>query len=370
MKVLHVITSLKPGGAERLLTELAPRMSAAGADVRVLSVTSDMPLADVLERQSIGVRSLNCNATIYQANSVLGAVRDVGKEIDRFQPDVIHSHLYLADLIARLAAPRSARLITTLHNVDQWWSQKRRLRSLAKTWADAWTASLRATRAIAVSNPVAIAAASALGLPQHRCRVIENGIDAGCFSYVERSLPAEPVIIQVGRLSAQKGHDTALQAFAQLLRSHPGCRLRFVGDGPLADQLREAAKALGIVSRVEFLGARNDVSELLARAHVYWMPSRWEGLPLAILEAMATGVPVIATRVGAIPEILAGGLGHLIVPEQPAELAQVTAAILQDYTDAREMGRRASQKVAASYTVDSTTRGYLNAYSDMLSRAW
>lgn len=370
MKVLQLITSLRLGGAERLLTEMAPRMVAEGATVRVLSVTSSMPLAEVLQRESIDVRSLNCDATIYQANSMLRALREVSREIETFRPDVIHSHLYLVDLMARLASPRTARLITTLHNIDRWWEQKGRLRSLAKTWADSWSASLRRTRAIAVSDPVASAAIAALKLPQHRCRVIQNGIDANRFAYRERMLSDEPVIIQVGRFYPQKGHDTALHAFARLLQTHPRSKLQFVGDGPLKDQLRQMASALGISEQVDFAGPRTDVSEWLARAHVFWMPSRWEGLPLACLEAMATGLPVVAAKVGAIPTIVADGAGRLIEPDQPEQLAQVTAALLQRYDEAKAMGRTASMKVNEHYTVESTTRGYLSAYEDMLSDAW
>lgn len=370
MKILQLITSLRFGGAERLLTELAPRMAAAGATVRVLSVTSTMPLAAVLQRNAIEVRSLNCNATVYQAQTMMRAVRETAREIDGFRPDVIHSHLYLADLLARAAAPRAARLITTLHNIDQWWAQKSRLRSLAKTWADSWSASIRGTRAVAVSEPVATAALAALKLPEHRCRVIQNGVDAQRFAYHDRSLAAEPRIIQVGRFYPQKGHDTSLQAFAQLLKLQPSCRLQLVGDGPLLEQMHERASALGIRERVEFLGARSDVAELLAQAHVYWMPSRWEGLPLACLEAMATGLPVIASNVGAIPAVIADDVGHLIEPDRPAQLADLTARVLQDYAAACSMGRRAARKVADHYTIDNTARGYLNAYSDMMSDAW
>jgi glycosyltransferase involved in cell wall biosynthesis len=370
MRVLQLITSLHFGGAERLLVELAPRMAASGAAVRVLSVTSTIPLASVLQRNSIEVRSLNCHATIYQLNSVLRAVRDFSREIDNFRPDVIHSHLYMADLIARLASPRSARLITTLHGIDSWWAQKSRLRSLAKTWVDSWSASLRNTRAIAVSEPVATAAFSALKLPRQHCRVIRNGIDAGQFACRERALPVEPIIIQVGRLAPEKAHDTSLQAFARVLQTHPRCRLQFVGQGPLERPLRELAATLGIAAGVEFLGPRSDMSELLARAHVFWMPSRSEGLPLACLEAMATGLPVIATSVGGLPAILADGVGRLITPDQPEQLARVTVDVLQSYDAAQAMGKRASARVAASYSVQNTARDYLNAYSDLLSDAW
>lgn len=370
MKVLQLITSLGFGGAERLLTELAPRMAALGANVRVLCISSEMPLAEPLQRRSISVRSLNCDATIYQAGSVLRATREVAREIASFRPDVVHSHLYLADLLARLAAPRSARLITTLHNIDQWWAQRGRVRSTMKTWADAWSAAVRGTRAIAVSDPVATAAREALGLPGPRCRVIQNGIDIEHFAYRERALEPEPVIIQVGRFYPQKGHDVSLRAFAGLLQTRPRCRFRLVGEGPLEGELRAQAQQLGIGDRVEFLGPRTDVAELLARAHIYWMPSRWEGLPLACLEAMATGLPVIATHVGAIPRVVTSDVGHLIAPDQPEQLTQATDAILSDYDTALAMGRRASRRVGENHSVENTARGYLSAYSDLLSGAW
>lgn len=370
MKVLQLITSLRLGGAETLLSELAPRLQAQGAQVRVVSVTSTMPLAAVLRERGIEVRSLDCNATIYQGGSMLRALRQLRQEIETFRPDVLHSHLYLADLLARFAAPRGARLITTLHNVDQWWSQGRRLKSLAKTRADSWTAALRDTRAVAVSEPVATAALKALKLQPRHCRVIRNGIDAERFVCRERSLAEEPIIIQVGRFFPQKGHETALRAFSLLMRTWPRCRLWFVGDGPGESDLRALSGSLGIGDRVEFLGARSDVPELLGQAHIYWMPSRWEGLPLACLEAMATGLPVVASGVGALPTLLGGGAGCITQPDQPHELAAATESLLQSYDSASSMGRKAADRVLKHYSIQQTARGYLDAYSHLLGNTW
>lgn len=370
MKVLQIITSLRLGGAETLLSQLAPLMKKEGTEVRVLSLTSTMPLAAALRRHAIDVRSLHCDATIYQVGSLRRAARDIAAEIDGYRPNIIHSHLYLADLLTRVAAPRAARLITTLHNIDQWWMQKDRFLSLAKTWVDSWTAGLRNTRAIAVSESVASAALSALKLPPQRCKVIRNGIDVERFALTRRSLSSEPIIIQVGRFFPQKGHETTLQAFAQLLRKQPKIRLQLVGDGPRENDLRKLAAALNISERVEFLGPREDVVELLRQAHVFWMPSRWEGFGLACLEAMATGLPVIGSNVGAIPTLLADGAGHIIAPDKPEQLAQLTNAILNNYDAALAMGRTASQRVTDNYTIQETARGYLDCYAQMLDNAW
>lgn len=370
MKVLQLITSLRLGGAETLLSELAPRLQAQGAKVRVLSVTSTMPLADVLRERGVEVRSLDCNGTIYQSGAMIRALRELRNEIETFVPDVLHSHLYLADLLARAAAPRGARLLTTLHNIDQWWGQNRRVKSIAKTWADSWTATLRGTRAVAVSEPVAAAALKALKLPLRHCRVIQNGIDVERFAFCERQRSADPIIIQVGRFFPQKGHDTALRAFCELRQKWPRCRLWFVGDGPDESALRALSASLGIADQVEFLGPRSNVSELLRQAHVYWMPSRWEGLPLACLEAMATGLPVIASDVGALPSLLGGGVGYVTEPDRPDELAAATDAVLRDYDDALIVGRKAALRVRKNYSVQNTVRGYLDAYSQMLNNTW
>ncbi len=370
MRVLQLITSLTFGGAERLLTDLVPRMTASGVDVRVLCVTSTMPLAPLLEQQSISVASLHCNSSIYKMDAVMRAAREVTKLIEAFKPDVIHSHLYMADMLARLASPRGSRLVTTLHGIERWWEQKHRLRSRAKTRIDSVLASMRRTRAIAVSNSVAIAAHAALSLPREKCRVVPNGTDLGRFQFNRRVPTADPVIVQVGRLAPEKGHRTSLQAFARLLQTHPRCRLRLVGHGPLEGELRALASSLGIEGRVEFLGARPDVPELLASGHVFWMPSDSEALGIACLEAMATGLPVIATRVGGIPEIVTHDVGHLVAPGDPEQLSATTARLLENYPAALEMGRRASARVVARYSIDTTARDYLNAYSDMVRDAW
>lgn len=370
MKVLHIIPSLGYGGAERLLVDLLPRIAATGIDVQTLSVTSVNPLAPLLRQRSIVVGELGFQGTIYSLAALTRAAARARRVIELFQPDIVHSHLYLGDLVARLAAPGRVRLMTTLHAIDDWWEQHERLQSRLKTWLDRGLADWRATRAIAVSDAVADAATKASIVQPMRCRVVPNGIDERRFQYRSRTLREDPNIIQVGRFYTEKGHAIAIQAFRILLDSRPDARLTFVGSGPQEQSLKELAVRLGVRDRLKFLGERSDIPELLATAHVFWMPSLREGLGIACLEAMASGVPVVASRTGGLAEILSGDRECLVPPGDAPALARITAGILDDYSAALGGAGSRADRIVRDYSVERTAAAYAFAYRDLLGGEW
>jgi glycosyltransferase involved in cell wall biosynthesis len=185
----------------------------------------------------------------------------------------------------------------------------------------------------AVSQVTAARAAALARVPSERIRVIPNGIDYGYWSEpVAPITRAEPshVVLSVGRLDPVKGHDVLLHAFARVLPDVPPARLVIVGAGGFRGTLERLASALGIAARVTFAGElpAADVRAQMAGARVFVLPSRSEGLPLAPLEAMAAGLPVVATRVGGVPEAIAPGSGVLVPAEDPAALAGALREVL------------------------------------------
>ena len=373
MKVLHLINSLGFGGAENLVANLLPCLARAGIQTAVVSLRSEIGLAQGLNDCGASVYCLNYDGTIYSVAQNLRAVLSLREVVRHVRPDILHSHLWMSDIMSRVAAPFSCRLITTLHNLDPWWLEKCP-RSAVKTLLDSVSGKLRNVRFISVSRDVRACAAGALRIRERKNVTVLNGIDLSMFAKAagKKKLDKSKVIIQVGRFYPQKRHDLSLRAFAALRSHYPGIKLALVGDGPLRSELLRMADSLRLGSSIEFLGIRNDVPELLAQADIFWMPSEWEGLPIACIEAMASGLPVIATRVGGLSEVVTHGkTGFLLSPENClAQLVQRTSELLDDTSLAKTMGSNGRAVAYESFSIEKTAAQYLSAYEQLLEGVW
>jgi glycosyltransferase involved in cell wall biosynthesis len=371
MKVLHLIDSLGYGGAERLVVDLVPRLKARGADPVVVSVFSDMPLEKHLRGTQVPTYSLAFEGSIYNIKGLSRAASQLREVILREGISIVHSHLYTSDLLSRLAAPSFCKLISTLHGRDQWWHQRRRVRSLSKTWLDAFLRRFRQSRTICVSGDVEQEARRVLGIDPAATRVIYNGIDFTRFPRKGGAAGEKKIIIQVGRLIPVKDHVTSLLGFARLIEDRHDLQLVLIGGGPNERELRRETKRLGIEHSVVFLGLRDDVPEQLSKADIFWMPSKMEGLPIACIEAMACELPVVASRVGGIPEIVVHGqTGVLIDAGSPSQLAEATSKLLRNRDLSNRLGANGRARVEKYFSIDATADQYFRAYSDILYGKW
>ena len=237
------------------------------------------------------------------------------------------------------------------------------------------------TRMVAVSRTQAAYLREVTGLSPARVAVIENGIDLAQWPAVtaERRNEAravlgidagETVVAMVAAMRPEKAHDVLLGAVAILKATGRRVRVLFAGDGPRRTALDRSAEAMGIRDRVDFMGVRRDVARLLHASDVMVLPSRAvvETLPLSVLEAMASGVPVIASRVGSVPEVVIDGeTGRLIEPGDASELARAIAATLDGGAATRLQTERARQRVEARYSVERTTAGYERLFDEVMT---
>lgn len=370
MKVFHLIATLGYGGAEVFLSSLLPHLKQRGVDVSVVSMYHDMPLHGRLTTDGIPVHSLGHQGTIYSLRGMARSYRMLRDLLIRERPDVVHSHLYLPDLISRLGAPRSCHLMTTLHNKDQWWTGNH-VRAAGKTWVDRITGKCRDVRFVSVSEDVRKEAARALRIFPKRHRVIYNGIDLARFPVGDRPRGGSPTLVQVGRFYPQKGHAVALNAFARVLKSCPDARLVLIGDGPLRQPLEVRVRELGLVNAVMFAGIREDISAQLRAADIFWMPSEWEGLPMACLEAMASGLPVVATAVTGLQEAVSNGeTGYLVPSGDDRELAERTTLLLRDGALSHMLGMNGRRRVEKLFSIETTASRYIESYEDIVSDRW
>ena len=226
--------------------------------------------------------------------------------------DLVHSWLYIANALAWSATRLRRRfpLITSARNCKV----QNRVSQVANLLA------FRGSRAIvANSREVAVYIMRHYLAPARRIHVVYNGIDVERFRPADRDGPMEPaLIVNIGRLVEQKNQMLFLEAAALLTREGVSARFVIVGDGPLKTSLQEQAQRLGIGDRLSFTGERRDVEGILRGASLLWLTSRWEGLPNVVLEAMASGVPVIATDVGGTRELIRSGVDGFVVPSLDA----------------------------------------------------
>jgi glycosyltransferase involved in cell wall biosynthesis len=237
-----------------------------------------------------------------------------------------------------------------------------------------WVQAAMIDRYIAVSRAVQEHLCKDLGIPDLKVRVVHNGIrltpfegsaNAGLRDKLTEGSDL-PVVFTPARLHAQKGHMYLLQAAAHILDAI----FVLAGDGPERRPLEELCLRLGLEGRVRFLGHREDIPQLLATCDLFVLPSLYEGLPLSVLEAMASGKPVVATGVGGTDEVVVhGSTGMLVPPMNVTALAVAIGAILADQTMAARFGEAGRKRVAQMFSAEAMVRGVSEVYDELIARA-
>jgi glycosyltransferase involved in cell wall biosynthesis len=364
--ICFLITGLNIGGAEVQLVNVVRRLQLLGWKPVVISMLpAEGRLADELKFAGIAVRSLHMRTGVPDPRAILRLILT----LRRIRPVVLHSHMVHANLLARIAVLlwRSPKLICTIHNVKDGG----RFRQIA----------YRATDSIPELTTVVSYAAGAQFLHTRavspsRMRVIPNGIDIEKFApdrkaraFVRQSLAlgAHFVWLAAGRFDAQKDYPNMLRAFARLRPAN--AILLIAGKGPFKAEAERLLQELRIEDQVKLLGLRDDIPQLMNGADAYVLSSQWEGLPLVLLEAAATGLPVVATRVGGNDEIvLDKKTGLLVPPQDSCALAKAMDWIMRmDEVQSREMQRAAREYVVANYSLDAIVAKWDAIYRDMLS---
>ena len=374
LKILFVIDGLGQGGAERSLSEMLPALVRAGITSTVVFFDRHPDsLEDRLRADGAALRFIADKGTA-------GRVAALRRLIRAERPDIIHTALFKSDLIGRLASiGHSAVVVSSLVNTsyDRIRLQncdvnpiKLRLVRLI----DAWTARHLTTHFHAVSEPVKTAAIETLKLPAERITVVERGRgnrfagpSAERRALVRRRLglnESDEVIITVGRQEYQKGQRYLLEAMEDLGRRRPAVLLLIAGaPGRQTDLLNRIQHERGLNGRVRLLGHRDDVPDLFACADLFVFPSLYEGAAGALLEAMAMGLPIVATRIPTIENAVEEGRNAVLVERATAApLAQAIAELLADREKAHAFGRRSREIFEERFTLDRCAAGMVEFY--------
>lgn len=367
VRVLYLIDSLGPGGAEHLLAASLPFLRRAGVAPTVIALQEQQgnPVARRIEAQGIPVTELGIRRLRQR-----GAFGRVRRAIAAAAPQVVHTQLEFA---AVLGIPAARRLglpaVATLHTLDEPPPHSRlALHFRLMAWA-----LRRARRVIAVSEITRSHYLKRAHLRPERVVTIYNGIDPTAFQAgpearaavrAEFGLDLEaPVLVTVAVQREPKGIQYMLAALPQVAAAFPAVRYLLVGDGPHRPALEEQAARLGLSDRVVFAGARDDVARLLAAADLFVLPSLTEALPTVLAEAMAAGLPIVATTVGGIPEMVRHGEAALLVPPQdPAALATAVSRLLDNPRQAAAMGRSGRRLAASRFDIRTQARALADDY--------
>jgi glycosyltransferase involved in cell wall biosynthesis len=367
--VLQLIDGLNMGGAEVLLRDLSAGLQ-ADPGFRV-SVGYSTPGPLVEEVAALGVPLTRLPRMARVDPSLLA--RMVGL-MRRDRPDVVHTHLFKSDFHGRAAARIVGvpAVVSTLHNLDDWANKP--------VLARAYGTTVRfADKLIAVSDEVRAFYIERVKIPPAMVQTILNGVPLAKFAGQEqagRALRAElgiaqdaPLVGIVGRLAPQKDHATFLEAARHIHAALPQARFLIVGAGELREQLGAQAAALGLGQAAIFAGIRKDVPAVLAALDVQVFSSRWEGLPVALLEGMAAAKPLVATAVGGVPSAIADGTtGLLVQPGDTAGMADACLRLLQDGALRANIGEAARARVEARYSIDAMVRQTIEIYEQVLRR--
>ena len=359
--VLQVVLSLDPGGTERLVTDLVTRLQPT-MPMAVCCLDHMGAWGESLAARGIAVEALSRRPGF---RPMLAA--SVASMADRTGARVLHCHQYspfVYGALAHLAAPR-LRVLFTEHGrlSDAPPSPKRRRLNpvLARL----------ARRIFSVSHDLRRHMV-AEGFPASRIEVVHNGIEPGTDAAGDREavracldVPASAlVLITVARLDPVKDLGTLLRAVRHASKAVPDLVLAVVGDGPERDALERAAAAVDLGTTVRFLGHRDNARWWLAGADIYVNSSISEGISLTILEAMAAGLPVVATSVGGTPEVVDGSCGLLVPARDPDRLAEALVALGGDRGLRLRLGAAARSRVLASFSLDRMVDTYRRAYEE------
>jgi glycosyltransferase involved in cell wall biosynthesis len=349
IRVAHVTLGLSVGGQEKLLVEFARQADRRLFDLRFVSLGGRGALADEIEQCGWPVTHLDAPARLSGR-----LVPCLARLFSRWRINVVHTHedrpLVYGVPAACLAGARA--IIHTRHGQSpRLTSRQRALVSLAARWADRFVCVSHDSANLTIGHGVS---------PRKVC-TIWNGIDLDRYPSTG-PLPHGPAVC-VARLSPEKGIDTLVRAVSAVIRCDPTFRLEIAGDGACRAALTELIEKLSLQKHVRLLGQINDVSSLLARASLFVLPSLSEGIPLTILEAMARGLPIVATRVGGTVEAVVEGKTGVLVP--PADSAALSAALLQMRGEAgwaRALGLAGRRRVEQNFDVRVMVARYEELY--------
>ena len=365
IRVVYLVHTLAVGGAEEMILSLVRHLP-VGYDPAVVCIGAPGPIGEEIRKTGVPFHALGLNPGVMRPFDVLR----LQQFLFDLAPDIVHTFLLTASLFGRFAA-MMAHVPVVIGTEVNIYERKQPLHRLAERWlmkgTDAVICSAESVRDFYISQ---------IGADAAKVKVIYNAVDwsqlqstvAPDAMRAEFGIPADaPLAGIIARLTEQKAHRVLFEAMAarnDLSTLH----LLIVGDGELRDELRQHVERFGLAHRVHFAGARRDLGNILAAIDLFVMPSLWEGLPLSLVLAMGAGLPVIASRVAGIPEVVHHGIsGLLVTPGNAAELGEALSQVLHDDALRSRLGEQARAFVTPRFGIGDFVSATTACYTRLLA---
>ncbi len=367
-RVVHIIKATGIAGAEKHLLTLLPALDRERFEVRLMVLTEPRKtvpeLFSALQAADVTAERVTIRGHIDPTLALRLALR-----LRALVPALVHTHLMHADLYGTLAARMAGVpvVISTRHNDHP----------LRRRWPLSWLLRIinrHTDHFVAISERVRAFTIDAEHAPESHVETVKYGLapeaeTRSVYGRAEFGISGGPLLVCVARMTEQKGHRWLLPAFRAVVDEFPRATLLLVGDGPLRLQLEQLAAKLGLRERVRFAGWRKDVSALLSAADLFVLASEWEGFGLALLEAMAAALPIVATRVSAIPEVvLHAETGWLVASKNTAAFAAATISALRDPEQMGAFGHRGYARLQREFSVERMVVATERLYARMFAR--
>ena len=365
LKVIHLFVSLPVGGAEDLLASIMTGLDPARFQVTAVCIGAAGSVGDELRRQGFQVIALGLHLKHTPWWRIVGAVRQV---LRQQSPDILHTHLYHPNFYGRLASlGLGLPVVASVHNA---YTRVKLHRCL-------WNHLLGyVTQRLLVSSRQVFQDVRRYDrLPAEKILLLPYGIrlsEVACpltKAEAKAALGLEGFCVgTIGRLEEQKGHRHLVAAVPAIAAAIPDLKVLLVGDGRLRGDLEGQVQELGLQQVVHFLGTRRDLARLYRAMDVFVLPSLWEGLPLVLLKAMAAGLPVIATRVSGVEEVIRDGVnGRLVPPGQAEALAQAVLELAAQPSLLARWGQAARETVVQNYSLEAMLARLETLYMELAS---
>lgn len=360
MKILLVITGLGMGGAENLVVNLADKYVDQGHEVVIAYAFGDA----IVTPENKNIKLVCLGVSHY--SDFFSAYFKLTKLVKNFQPDVIHSHMIHANLLARLVrlTTKVPQLVCTAHSINEGG----RLRMLAYRITD---------NLVDISTNVSQEAADRFielgAVPANKMKAVLNGIDTNTFIFnTEKRIKYrkqfgltddDKLIVAVGSLNLPKDYPNLLNAISIVIANNLNVKVKIVGDGPLRDNLLQLVNKLNLTDVVEFIGISRDVPGIMSASDLFVLSSSFEGFGLVVAEAMACERPVVVTDCGGVKEVV-GNTGKLVAPKNSDNLAKGIIEVLnKSETELQHLGKQGRQRILDDYSLDYVVEQYMNLYN-------
>lgn len=354
MKILQVIPYFCFGGAETMCENLTYALQKLGHEVLVVSLHNEhTPISQRMEQA--GVRIVYLDKKFGMDVSMFGKLYQLMKQE---RPDVVHTHLHTikyAVAAAKLAGIRKC--VHTVHTVAQEEAEGRIQKIINHVCYK-----LHWSTPVALNPRVRDTIAQHYNLPEDRIPIVYNGVDlTRCIPKENYEVTDALTLIHIGRFIDLKNHDGLLRAFRKFQMKYPNSRLHLLGDGELYEQTVALAKELELADSVRFFGSQSDVYPYLHEADVFVLPSHYEGMPMTIIEAMGTGLPIVAANVGGIPDMVTDGETALLTAVEDDAVCAACVRLAEDPQLRRSLGEKA-RKESARFSSEFMAQEYCWVY--------